>query len=344
MSIKILVTGGCGYIGGHTIVALLNKGFDVVSIDNMRRGRSYVPDRVRQITGKTFRNYEVDLCDQQVTTNVFSQEKDIAGIIHFAAYKMVGESVADPLMYYHNNLFSQVHIMECMRQFQIPHLIFSSSSSVYGNIARLPVTEDTSVVKQESPYGRTKFWGEMMIEDFVKAFPCYALALRYFNPVGSHASALLGEPMEEKPQNIVPAITKTAIGKQPEFVVFGSDLPTRDGSCIRDYPHVMDVADAHVLALEFLVRKKQESPSFFDIINLGTSNGVSVLEMVHAFEKATGIALKYRLGPRREGDAIAVYSDITKAEKMLGWKPSRSLEEVMRSAWQWELRCSDEVS
>lgn len=341
MGNKILVTGGCGYIGGHTIVALLNKGFEVVSIDDLRRGRSYVPDRVRQITGKSFVNYAVDLCDLQATQKVFEQEGEIMGIIHFAAYKMVGESVADPVMYYRNNLFSQVHIMDCMRQFNIPNLIFSSSSSVYGNIAQLPVTESTSVVKQESPYGRTKFWGEMMLDDLVKAFPCYALALRYFNPVGSHESALLGEPMEERPQNIVPAITKTAIGKQAEFIVFGSDLPTRDGSCIRDYPHVMDVADAHVMALEFLVRKKQESTAYFDIINLGTSNGVSVLEMIHAFEKATGITLPYKLGPRREGDAIAVYSDITKAEKMLGWKPSRSLEEVMRSAWQWELRCSE---
>lgn len=339
MGNKILVTGGCGYIGSHTIVALFNKGFEVVSADNFSRGRRFFPEHIRKLTGQSFKNYEGDLCDPAACHAIFEQEKDITGIIHFAAYKMVGESVDDPLLYYRNNLFSQVNMMDCARQHGIQFFIFSSSSSVYGNIAQLPVNEDTSVVKQESPYGRTKYWGEMMLEDFVRVHPSYALALRYFNPVGAHESALIGEPPEEKPQNIVPAITKTASGKQKEFVVFGTDLPTRDGSCIRDYPHVMDVAEAHIMALEYLMKQKEQVPSLFDIINLGTSEGMTVLEMIHAFEKANNIPLKYRFGPRRKGDAIAVYSDISKAEKLLGWKPKRTMEEVMRSAWQWELQC-----
>lgn len=341
MSKKILVTGGCGYIGSHAIVDLIQKGFQVVSADNFQRGRRYVPDHIKQITGKSFKNYEADVCDLQACRNIFSEEKDIEGVIHFAAYKMVGESVADPVMYYRNNLVSLINIMDCIREFKVSFLIFSSSSSVYGNIENLPVNEETSVVKQESPYGRTKYWGEIMIADFVNAHPFHALMLRYFNPVGAHESAMLGEPIEDKPQNIIPAITKTAIGKQKEFVVNGNDFPTRDGSAIRDYPHVMDVAEAHTMSLQYLMKKKATSSSSYDIINIGTSEGVSVFEMIHAFETSTGIKLNYRIGPRREGDAIAVYTDISKAEKLLGWKPKRTLEDVMLSAWNWEQRCRE---
>jgi len=333
---KILVTGGCGYIGSHTIVSLIEHGYEVISIDSLERGKSYVPDRVKLITGRSFHNHQVNLCNLKSTRYVFETHNDIAGIIHFAAYKMVGESVEKPLRYYGNNLISLMNILICLREFNVSNFIFSSSSAVYGNINELPVKEETPVYEQESPYGRTKYFGEKMIADFQNTTAFSTLILRYFNPAGCHESALLGEPIEENPANIIPAITKTAAGKQPEFIVNGADYPTRDGSCIRDYIHVMDVAEAHVMALEYLVNQS-EKKSLLDIINLGIGNGVSVLEMVHAFEKATGVKLPYRIGQRRPGDASAVYSDISKAEKLLGWKPNRSLEEMMLSAWKWEL-------
>jgi len=333
---KILVTGGCGYIGSHTIVSLIERGYEVISIDSLERGKAYVPDRVKLITGKSFHNHQINLCNLKSTRYVFETHNDIAGIIHFAAYKMVGESVEKPLRYYGNNLISLMNILICLREFNIPNFIFSSSSAVYGNVSELPVKEDTAVCEQESPYGRTKYFGEKMIADFQNTLAFRALILRYFNPGGCHESAWLGEPIEEHPENIIPAITKTAAGKQPEFNVHGADYPTRDGSCIRDYIHVMDVAEAHVMALEYLM-KHSEKNSFSEIINLGIGNGVTVLEMIAAFEKATGIKLKYKIGPRRPGDAAAVYSDNSKVEKVLGWKPKRSLEDMMRSAWKWEL-------
>ena len=337
MKQKILVTGGCGYIGSHTMVDLLEKGYEVISADNFSRGKPYVPDRIFQITGQRPMNIEVDLNDPEKTKNIFEKNPGIIAIIHFAAFKMVGESVEFPMMYYHNNMMSLINLLQCRQQFQIPYFIFSSSSSVYGNIEKLPVSEETPVYEQQSPYGRTKYFGEQIIADAVTADPFYAMNLRYFNPVGSHESALLGEPLEEKPSSIIPAITRAAIGKMKEFVVLGNDYPTRDGSCIRDYIHVMDVAEAHTCALEHLMRlSKANDPSFLDIINLGTGNGVSVLEMIYAFEKATEVKLNYRIGPRRAGDAIAVYSSNKKSEQLLGWKPKRSLEEMLRSAWEWE--------
>lgn len=332
---KILVTGGCGYIGSHTIVSLIERGYEVISIDSLERGKSYVPDRVKLITGKSFHNHQINICNLKSARYVFETHKDIEGIIHFAAYKMVGESVEKPLRYYGNNLISLMNILICLREFNIPNFIFSSSSAVYGNISELPVKEDTPVNEQESPYGRTKFFGEKIISDFQATIPFRALILRYFNPAGCHESAWLGEPIEDRPENIVPSITKTAAGKQAEFIVNGADYSTRDGSCIRDYIHVMDVAEAHVQALEYLMNNS-EKKSLHDIINLGTGNGVSVLELIHAFEGATGVKLPYKIGPRRTGDAAAIYSDNGKAEKVLGWKPKRSIEEMMRSAWKWE--------
>jgi UDP-glucose 4-epimerase len=333
---KILVTGGCGYIGSHTIVSLIERGYEVISIDSLERGKSYVPDRVKLITGKSFHNYQVNLCNLKSTRSVFEMQKDFAGIIHFAAYKQVGESVEKPLRYYGNNMISLMNILVCLREFNIPHFIFSSSSSVYGDIIELPVKEDTPVTEQVSPYGRTKYFGEKMIEDFFNAYPFKTFILRYFNPAGCHESALLGEPIEETPMNIVPSITKTAAGKQDMFTMHGTDYPTHDGSCIRDYIHVMDVADAHVLALEKLMNSPDQN-SLIDIINLGSGTGVSVLEMIHAFEKATKIKLPYQTGPRRTGDAMAVYADNSKAKDLLGWIPKRSLEEMMLSAWKWEI-------
>jgi UDP-glucose 4-epimerase len=270
---------------------------------------------------------------------------DIDGIIHFAAYKMVGESVVQPVKYYHNNLVSLINLLLCRNEFNIPHFIFSSSSAVYGNLEDLPVDENTPAVHQESPYGRSKYFGEWMIADAVHEELFYSIILRYFNPVGSHASSLLGEPLEDRPLNIIPAITGTAAGRQDEFVVNGADYPTRDGSCIRDYIHVMDVAEAHTLALQFLVEKKKNgSPSYLDTINLGTGAGISVLEMIAAFEKVTEKKLKYRIGPRRSGDAIAIYSENKKARNVLGWSIRRTLDEIMRSAWEWEKSDSPKVS
>ncbi|MBS1658407.1 MAG: UDP-glucose 4-epimerase GalE [Bacteroidetes bacterium] len=332
---KILVTGGCGYIGSHTIVSLIEHGFEVISVDSMERGRKYVPERVEKITGKKIQNYQINMCNLRNLRSVFMDHPDMEGIIHFAAFKMVGESVEKPLKYYGNNLLSLMNLLLCIKEYKTPQLIFSSSSSVYGNVKSLPVKEDTAVTEQVSPYGRTKYMGELMITDFAKAHTFHALLLRYFNPAGAHDSALIGEPIEDKPLNLVPAITKTAAGRQEKFFVNGTDYPTRDGSCIRDYVHVMDIAEAHVLALEYLM-KKQLDESYLDIINLGTGNGVTVLEMVHAFESASGVKLNVEYGPRREGDAEAVFADNTKAKELMGWEPKRSLESMMLSAWKWE--------
>ncbi len=331
---KILVTGGCGYIGSHTIVALLQKGYKVLSIDSLERGKEYVPDRVKEITGKMLLNYRRILGNVKATRAIFKENPDIAGVIHFAAYKQVGESVERPLRYYVNNLTSLFDVLMCMRESKIPNFIFSSSSAVYGDVSKLPVQEDSPVTEQTSPYGRSKYFGEKIIEDLASVHSFKALMLRYFNPAGSHESALIGEPPEENPLGIVPALTATAAGRLKEFVVNGSDYPTRDGTCIRDYVHVMDVAEAHVMALEFLMSR--EESSYLDVINLGTGNGVSVLEMIKAFESANQMALPYKFGPRRAGDVMSVYSDISKAKKLLGWQPARSVEEMMRSAWKWE--------
>jgi len=331
---KILVTGGCGYIGSHTIVSLLEKGYDVISVDDFERGKPYVPDRITQITGKKIFNYRTNVCQLRSFRTVFTDHKDIEGIIHFAAHKMVGESVQRPLKYYANNISSLMNVLYCIREFNIPELIFSSSSSVYGNIGRLPLTEDSPAHTQTSPYGRTKYFGEQIIQDMLAVHNFKALSLRYFNPAGAHESALLGEPLEEKPEGLVPAITHVAAGKLEKFTVFGSDYPTRDGSCVRDYIHVMDIAEAHVSALEYLMEQKEAS--LYDVINLGTGNGITVLEMIQAFEKATGKKLPYTIGERRAGDVVAVYSDNSKAKKLLGWQPVRSLEEMMRSAWRWQ--------
>lgn len=333
----VLVTGGCGYIGSHTLVDLIEKNYDVISVDNFSRGQRYVPQRIYQITGKRIVNIEADLNDLDATKKIFDEHPGIKAIIHFAAYKMVGESVDFPMRYYRNNLVSLINLLDCRQQYQVPFFIFSSSSSVYGNIGQLPVTEESLTCEQQSPYGRTKYFGEKMIADAVKADPFKALCLRYFNPVGSHESALLGEPFEEKPFNIIPAITRAAAGKMKEFVVLGNDYPTRDGSCIRDYIHVMDVAEAHTASLKYLASEKiTGNGGSMEIINLGTGNGVSVLEMVQAFEKVTGIKLNYRIGERRAGDAVAVYSSNEKAESILKWKPKKNLDEMMLSAWKWE--------
>ncbi len=333
---KILVTGGCGYIGSHTIVDLMENGYDVVSVDNNSRSSPRIFEGVEKITGRKVKNYKVDLCNFDDTFAIFQENEDISGIIHFAAYKSVGESVINPLMYFENNLVSLINLLKCVQEFNIPYFVFSSSCTVYGNPDKIPVTESTPPKPAESPYGYTKQMGEQIINEFSKASDTQCVLLRYFNPVGAHPSAMIGELPIGKPANLVPAITQTAIGKLPQLQVFGNDYPTRDGSCIRDYIHVCDIAHAHTLALEFLLKETTEKRC--EVFNLGSGNGVSVLEAINAFEKVSGVKLNYVVGPRRPGDVIAIYANNDYARKTLGWELKYSLDEMMATAWKWEQR------
>lgn len=337
---KILVTGGCGYIGSHTIVDLIENGFDVISIDDNSRSTNYGLHGIEKITGKKIKNYKVDLKNFDETQAVFQENRDILGVIHFAAYKAVGESVQLPLMYYENNLFSLINLLKCVQEFNVPHFVFSSSCTVYGNPDAIPVTESSPVKKAESPYGATKQMGEVMLQDFSKTENVSSILLRYFNPVGAHHSALIGELPLGKPMNLVPAITQTAIGKLPKMFVWGTDYPTRDGSCIRDYIHVCDIAHAHTLALEYLINQKNKTKC--DVFNLGTGDGVTVLEAIKMFEQVSGVKLNYELGPRREGDVVAIYANNNLAVTELGWKIKYGLKEMMDTAWKWELRIKQE--
>lgn len=332
---KVLVTGGCGYIGSHTIVDLLNKGFDVISIDNLSNSDDQVLEGIATITGKSISNYAVDLCDLEATRTVFAQHPDLQGIIHFAALKAVGESVEQPLRYYRNNINSLLNVLDLAREFGVSDFIFSSSCSVYGNAASLPVTEETPTTEAESPYARTKQMGEGIIQDFSHIAPnMQFVLLRYFNPAGAHESALIGESPINKANNLVPVITETAIGKRAQLTVFGADYDTRDGSCIRDYIHIMDLADAHTKALQYLMQKEEQAKP--EVFNLGIGEGVTVLEAVEAFQRITGQPLNYEVGPRRPGDVEAIYANYAKAQKELGWNPNRGIDEIMQTAWQWE--------
>jgi UDP-glucose 4-epimerase len=338
---KILVTGGCGYIGSHTIVDLLEHGYEVISIDDNSRSSAFSVNGIEKITGKKVKNYKVDLKNFDETQAVFQENTDIAGVIHFAAYKAVGESVAAPLLYFENNLFSLINLLKCVEEFSIPHFVFSSSCTVYGNPDSIPVTEAFPIKKAESPYGATKQMGEEMLTDFTKNGACDAILLRYFNPVGAHPSAILGELPIGKPQNLVPAITQTAIGKLPKMKVFGNDYETRDGSCIRDYIHVCDIAHAHTLAIQYLENAKNEGPC--DIFNLGTGLGVTVLEAIQTFEEVSGVKLNYEIAPRRPGDVIAIYANNDKAVNKLGWQIKYGIKEMMKTAWDWELKLKAEA-
>lgn len=333
----ILVTGGAGYIGSHTIIELLeNTDYNVISIDNFSNSSAKTFNRIEKITKKKVHNYEVDMCNNVELTKIFEQEKNIVGIIHFAAFKSVPESVINPYKYYYNNINSLLNILDVCLKFNIEHFIFSSSCSVYGNIDQLPVKEDTPFGKPESPYAYTKQIGEAILKDYAKAYPkLQSIALRYFNPVGAHISGLIGEDPINKPTSLVPVITQTAIGKMKQMAVHGSDYKTRDGSCIRDYIHVTDIAIAHIKALEYIIHKKQKSS--YSIFNLGTGTGVSVLEAIRSFEKISKQKLNYSIGPRREGDVVEIYSDTTLSEKALGWKTKYTLDEMMETAWKWEL-------
>ena len=338
---KDLVTCGCGYIGAHTIVDLINNGFDVVNVDNNMRSTTKLLDGVEQITGKKVRNYKVDLCNLEDTHAVFHENRDIVGVIHFAALKSVGESVNEPLLYFQNNLTSLVNVLKCVKEFNIPNFVFSSSCSVYGNATALPVVEETPLGEAQSPYARTKQMGEQIIEDFSRVNATQSILLRYFNPVGAHPSALIGELPLGKPDNLVPVITQVAIGKLPKLTVFGTSYDTRDGSCIRDYIHVTDIANAHTKALQYLLEKRNGTNC--EVFNLGTGTGVTVLEAIKAFEKISGMKLNYELGEPRPGDVIAIYANNTKARGKLGWEPKSGIEDMMRTAWQWEVALRDRV-
>src|SRR5687767_501216 len=333
---KILVTGGCGYIGSHTIVDLMENGFDVVSVDNNSRSSPRIFEGIEKITGRKVKNYKVDLCNFDDTHAIFQENEDISGIIHFAAYKSVEESVQQPLLYYENNLISLINLLKCVQEFQVTHFVFSSSCSVYGNADKVPVTEDTPLKTAESPYGNTKQMSEQVVTAFAKSSAAQTILLRYFNPAGAHPSAVIGEMPVGKPSNLVPGITQTAIGRIEKMYVYGTDYPTRDGSCIRDYIHVCDLAHAHTLSLKYL--EEGNNNTNCEIFNLGTGHGVTVLEAIHAFEKVSGTKLNYEKGPRRPGDVVSVYANNDLAKEKLGWKPRFSLEDIMTSAWKWERR------
>lgn len=337
---KILVTGGCGYIGIHTIVDLIQNGYKVISVDNNSRSNIEMLKNAEKIVGQKIKNYQVDLCNYDETNAIFEENDDISGIIHFAAYKAVGESVDNPLLYFENNLTSLINILKCAEEFSVPHFVFSSSCTVYGNPDAIPVTEATPQKPAESPYGATKQMGEVIVTDASKSTEMQSILLRYFNPVGAHPSILLGETPVGRPANLVPAITQTAIGKLPDMHVYGTDYPTKDGSCVRDYIHVSDIAHAHTLALDFLIQKKNTKK--VEIFNLGTGDGYTVLEVIKAFEKVSGVKLNYHLGPRRGGDVEAIYANNSKAKNILGWIPQYNLDTMMDTAWQWELKLKNE--
>ncbi len=333
----ILVTGGLGYIGSHTAVELMNEGYEVVIVDNLSNSKIEVLDGIESIAGKRPSFEQFDLTDRGKTEDFFAKYKNIEAIIHFAAYKAVGESVEKPLYYYYNNLGSLINILRAMSVYGINNLVFSSSCTVYGQPDTLPVAENAPIKKANSPYGNTKQICEEIIQDSIAADPSIkTISLRYFNPIGAHPSALIGELPLGVPDNLVPFITQTAIGLRDELKVFGDDYNTRDGSAIRDYINVMDLAKAHVISIGRLLLEKNKKE--FEVFNLGTGNGITVLEIVHAFEKATDVKLNYKIVGRRQGDVEAVYSDTRLANEELGWQASTPIEDTLHSAWEWEKR------
>lgn len=332
---KILVTGGLGFIGSHTVVELQKEGFEVVVIDDLSNSSADTLGRIKSITGIAPLFEEIDLKDKSKVEVFFKKHNDVKGVIHFAASKAVGESVQQPLKYYENNISTLVYVLKELEKLNTANFIFSSSCTVYGQADELPITEKAPVKKAESPYGNTKQIGEEIIQDVCKINQnVNAIALRYFNPIGAHKSAIIGELPIGVPQNLVPFITQTAIGLREQLSVFGDDYPTEDGTCIRDYIHVVDLAKAHVIALKRLIDSKNDSN--YETFNLGTGKGSSVMEVINAFERVSGENLNYKIVGRREGDVISAYADTVKANKVLGWKANLSLDQAMLSAWNWE--------
>jgi len=332
---NILVTGGLGYIGSHTVVALQQSGYHVIIIDDLSNTQESVWDRITTITQVKPAFHLVDLKDTEVVSAFFKEQK-IEGVIHFAAHKAVGESVEKPLMYYRNNLVGLMNVLEAMNENGLDHFIFSSSCTVYGQADKMPINEQTPLKRPEAPYGKTKAMGEEILSDFVASYHKNAIALRYFNPVGSHASALLGEAPNGIPNNLIPYITQTAAGIRKSLGVFGNDYETRDGTAIRDYIDVNDLADAHVKALNRLLNK--ENKQALEYFNLGSGTGSTVLEMIQAFEKANNIEVPYEIKERRAGDIVEAYADYSLAKTELDWMPKTSLEESMKTAWEFEIK------
>lgn len=334
MQEKILVTGGTGFIGSHTVVELQNSGYEVVVIDNLSNSSIKILDQIEKITGKQPAFFQFDLLDKERLLKFFQEYNDIAGVIHFAAYKAVGESTEFPLKYYRNNLVSLMNLIEAMESVSCKNLVFSSSCTVYGQPEKLPVTEDAPVQKAISPYGNTKQISEEIISDVVAKGIINAISLRYFNPIGAHETALIGELPIGVPNNLVPFITQTVIGKREQLKVFGDDYNTPDGSAIRDYIHVVDLAKAHVVSVKRMIENKSESD--YEFFNLGTGRGYSVLELVNTFEQVNGVKVNFAIAPRRSGDVEQVWADTTKANNVLGWKAELGAAEMLKSAWQWE--------
>jgi len=331
---KVLVTGGLGYIGSHTTVALIESGFEVIIIDDLSNASKEVLTGIKAITGVLPEFHQLDLRDKEAVQGFFKTHNDLNHAIHFAASKAVGESVSDPLLYYENNLMGLINLLNPLIS-KPSGVIFSSSCTVYGQADQMPITEKAPIKTAESPYGNTKQIGEEILRDTVAAHPQLSVvALRYFNPIGAHESAEIGELPIGVPQNLVPFITQTAIGMRAQLSVWGDDYPTPDGTCIRDYIHVVDLAHAHVAALNRLIQEQQETS--FEVFNVGTGKGSSVLEVIESFERVSGQKLNYRIAERRAGDVIQAYADTTKANEVLGWKAQFTLDDAMRSAWKWE--------
>jgi len=337
---KILVTGGLGFIGSHTVVALIEKGYEVLIIDNLSNSSISVLEGITRITSVTPNFTQLDVRDKDKLRVYFENNQDIQGVIHFAASKAVGESVENPLLYYENNINALVYLLKEVKTLDHQNFIFSSSCTVYGQADELPITEDAPVKPAESPYGNTKQIGEEIIKDTANVNPeMKAIALRYFNPIGAHPSTEIGELPIGIPQNLIPFITQTAVGKREKLSVFGKDYPTEDGTCIRDYIHVVDLAEAHIVALERLM--KNTNKSNFEVFNLGTGKGNSVLEVITTFEQISGQKLAWQFADRRPGDVIAAYAETTKANQELGWKTKYNLADALKSAWQWELKLAN---
>lgn len=332
---KILVTGGLGFIGSHTVVELQRAGFEVLVVDNCSNASETVLDGIEKITGTRPTFEKFDLRDKEKVRSFFAKYPGVSGVIHFAASKAVGESVEQPLLYYENNLASLIYLLQELEGLERAHFIFSSSCTVYGQADAMPITEDAPVKPAESPYGNTKQIGEEIIRDTCRVRPgLQAISLRYFNPIGAHPSAAIGELPLGVPQNLVPFITQTAIGLRKQLSVFGNDYPTPDGTCIRDYIHVVDLARAHVVALQRLLAG--ENPGNYEVFNVGTGKGSSVMEVIGSFERVSGTPLNYKVVDRRAGDVIQAWADTTKANEVLGWTAESSLDDAMRSAWTWE--------
>ncbi len=333
---KILVTGGLGFIGSHTVVELQNAGYEVIIIDNLYNSSIEVLDNITSITGTKPEYHNIDLREKAAVQDFFQKNK-VDGVIHFAASKAVGESVEKPLLYYENNIGTLVYLLQEMKKHQLSNFIFSSSCTVYGQADELPITENAPIKPAESPYGNSKQIGEEIIKESCKAYGLKAIALRYFNPIGAHETAKIGELPLGVPQNLIPFVTQTAAGIREQLSVFGDDYPTHDGTAVRDYIHVVDLAKAHIAALERLLEKNNKTN--FEVFNVGTGKGSSVLDVIKAFEKVSGTQLNYKIVARREGDITSAYADTTIANKELGWKTEKTLEDALLAAWKWQQNC-----